>query len=129
MPEQSPTLVRQRLYSLDLMRGFAVLVILVIDMRYFAMPMGELGNPAFPDTDLYGNFSWWFGDILQLYALCGLVVVWFRKLPANRLADYSGLGFHSVLDRRAHGSLSVAATLSPGIGKGSIGSHTRHPLD
>ncbi|MBC8329619.1 MAG: DUF418 domain-containing protein [Planctomycetes bacterium] len=145
----SPTAPNQRLGSLDLLRGFALCGILVINMRYFAMPMAgrALGNPNLPGGDfasadfwswfgssllfedkmmalfstLFGAGIWlmkdrgvflhyrrmfwllaiglfhavllWFGDILTLYALCGMVVVWFRRLPPSLLVV---LGLSSV---------------------------------
>jgi len=137
----APTAPGERLLGLDLVRGFSLLGILVINMRYFAMPMAgrALNNPNLPGgefaaTDfwtwfganllfedkmmalfsvLFGAGIWlmrdrglflhyrrmfwllvigvvhasvlWFGDILTLYALCGMVVVWFRRLPASLL--------------------------------------------
>jgi len=138
---QAPTAPRERLGAVDLLRGFALCGILVINMRYFAMPMAKrlLNDPNHPG-DVFGAadfWSWfgssllfedkmmalfsvlfgagiwlmrdrglflhyrrmfwltligvghavllWFGDILTLYALCGMVVVWFRRLPPSLL--------------------------------------------
>lgn len=137
----APTTPELRFAGLDLVRGFALLGILVINVRYFALPMagGALNHPNQPGGEfaaadfwtwftanllfedkmmalfsiLFGagiwlmkdrglllharRMSWllligvahasllWFGDILTLYALCGLVVVWFRRLPATLL--------------------------------------------
>jgi uncharacterized protein len=136
--------------GLDLVRGFALFGILVINMRYFAMPMAgrALNNPNLPGghfihsdfwswfcsnllfedkmmalfSALFGAGIWlmkdrglflhyrrmfwllligslhaillWFGDILTLYALCGMVVVWFRRLPPSLLVV---LGLSSFL--------------------------------
>lgn len=148
--DSAPTAPGERLAALDLVRGFSLLGILVINVRYFAMPMagGGLNNPNLPGghfgaadfwtwfganvlfedkmmalfSMLFGAGLWlmrdrglflhyrrmfwllliglvhasllWFGDILTLYALCGMVVVWFRRLPASLLIV---LGLSSVL--------------------------------
>jgi len=146
----APTAPRERLGSLDLLRGFALCGILIINMRYFAMPFarGVLNDPNHPGGHfapadfwswlganvlfedkmmalfslLFGAGIWlmrdrglllhyrrmfwllliglthavllWFGDILTLYALCGMVVVWLRRLPASLLIV---LGLSGVL--------------------------------
>ncbi len=148
-PSLAPTAPRERLGGLDLLRGFALCGILVINMRYFAMPMAKrmLNDPNHPGGEyaaadfwswfgssllfedkmmalfsvLFGAGIWlmrgrglflhyrrmfwllligsvhavllWFGDILTLYALCGMVVVWFRRLPPSLLVV---LGLSSV---------------------------------
>lgn len=162
----SPTAPRERFGGLDLLRGFALCGILVINMRYFALPMAgrALQDPNQPDgafaaTDfwswfttsvlfedkmmalfsiLFGAGIWlmqerglllhlrrmgvllaigvahavllWFGDILTLYALCGLVVVLVRRWPPPLLIV---LGLASatfaVAERPVLGLLAEAA--------------------
>jgi len=53
MPEEpSPTAPSERIDSLDVLRGFAILGILLINIRVFAMPEATLSNPT-----AYGDFS------------------------------------------------------------------------
>lgn len=148
--EEGPTPPSERIVSLDALRGFALLGILVINIQVFSMPEVVLFNPtAYGDltgtnyyawlvaevfarqkfitlfTVLFGagvilftesaerksgstfslffrRNSWlvifgllhayvlWYGDILVAYGLCAFFVVFFRELPAYRLAR---LGF------------------------------------
>jgi uncharacterized protein len=50
--EPSPTAPSERIVSLDVLRGFAILGILLINIRVFAMPEATLSNPT-----AYGDFS------------------------------------------------------------------------
>ncbi len=148
--EEGPTPPSERIVSLDALRGFALLGILVINIQVFSMPEAVLFNPtAYGEltganyvawflaevfarqkfitlfTVLFGagvilftesaerksgstfalffrRNSWlvifgllhayvlWYGDILVAYGLCAFFVVFFRDLPAYRLAR---LGF------------------------------------
>lgn len=145
-PEQpAPVAAARRIDSLDVLRGFAVLGILVMNIQSFGLPMAAYMNPTvaggfeganhwiwviehlFADLKFMSIFSmlfgagvvlftsrieakggsalslharrmgWllfigllhgyllWLGDILVLYALCGLAIYWVRKLPAMLL--------------------------------------------
>ncbi len=146
-PERpAPVAAARRIDSLDAMRGFAVLGILIMNIHSFGLPMAAYFNPTvaggfeganywiwviehlFADLKFMSIFSmlfgagvvlftsrieakggsalslharrmgWllfigllhgyllWLGDILVLYALCGLVIYWVRRLPATLLA-------------------------------------------
>ena len=139
--ELSPLRDRGRIASLDVLRGLAMLGILVLNIQAFAMPFSAYGNPLGYGTvegadywvftlsmvlaDMkfmaifsmlfgagmvlfverlletgrpayavhYRRMAWllvigllhayllWYGDILVGYALCGMIVVWCRRLP------------------------------------------------
>ncbi|MEF8780327.1 MAG: DUF418 domain-containing protein [Haloferacaceae archaeon] len=98
-PDPEPTPPSERIVSLDALRGFALLGILVINVRVFAMPEVTLLNPS-----AYGDFSganywiWFLGHVfaekkfITLFsALFGAGVVLFTRskerkgLPARRL--------------------------------------------
>jgi uncharacterized protein len=139
-----PTQSSERIQSLDVLRGFAVLGILVMNIQMFSMVAAAYFNPTaygnleginfwvwflshtFADLKFMGIFSmlfgagvvlmwqraersgrsalglhyrrmfWlmvfgllhahllWFGDILFPYAICGMIIYWFRRLrPLN----------------------------------------------
>ncbi len=141
----APVAAAKRINSLDALRGFAVLGILVMNIHSFGLPMAAYFNPTVAGgfeganywiwvvehllADLkfmsifsmlfgagivlftsriearggsagglhYRRMAWllligllhgyllWLGDILVLYALCGLVIYWARRLPATLL--------------------------------------------
>jgi uncharacterized protein len=135
----------ERIFALDVLRGFAVLGILIINIQSFSMIQAAYLNPS-AFGDLSGNNLWvwilshvfadqkfmtlfsimfgagiilltqrlesrnlksaglyyrrilglfiigilhayllWYGDILVVYALCGILIYLFRKLSAKRL--------------------------------------------
>ena len=142
MTAVKPTIESNRIASIDVLRGLAMLGILVLNIQIFAMPFESYGNAfGFGDVDgsnywvftlsmvladmkfmaifsmLFGagmvlfierlletgrpayaihyrRMAWllvigllhayliWYGDILVGYAICGMVLVWFRRLPA-----------------------------------------------
>ncbi|MEM6792517.1 MAG: DUF418 domain-containing protein [Acidobacteriota bacterium] len=146
-PDQTPTRPSHRIASLDVLRGFALLGILLMNIQSFARPQASYMNPtawgsfsghepilwalvhAVADQKFMTLFSllfgagialmtdrlekrndqasplpmhyWrtflllliglshayllWFGDILVTYALCGFLVVLFRRLEAKNL--------------------------------------------
>lgn len=90
----APTRASDRIPSLDLLRGVALLGILVINIRYFAFPLFARDDPAFPDGTLAtGDFwTWFFGTLFfedKLIALfsilfgAGLVLTVERGLPLH----------------------------------------------
>lgn len=48
----SPTSTKERITSIDVLRGFSIFGILVINIWYFALPLPSINNPT-----LYGDFS------------------------------------------------------------------------
>ncbi len=146
VPPLRPTPPHERSTALDVLRGVAVLGILVMNIRNFGLPLGEFDNPAFPDGDAdplnvgvwaisnvvfedkmiaifsmlfgaglvlmsdrgalsgarravlhYRRMFWlfviglvhayglWYGDILNTYAVCGVVLFPLRRLNATLL--------------------------------------------
>ena len=136
-----PTIESRRIASIDVLRGLAMLGILVLNIQAFSMPFEAYGNPyaygniegsnywvftgAMLLADMkfmaifsmlfgagmvlfidrlqaagrpaysihYRRMAWllvigvlhayllWYGDILVGYALCGMILVWCRRLP------------------------------------------------
>jgi len=150
--QTGPVTEPERIHSLDALRGFALLGILVMNIQAFSMPFSAYPNPTnygdltganfavwllshvFTDQKFMTIFSmlfgagvvlmttrvaargdrparrhyrrmlWlllfgmlhgyllWFGDILFLYAVCGMIVYPFRKLSARKLLIIGLLG-------------------------------------
>lgn len=58
----APVAERERIVSLDVIRGFAVLGILVVNAAYFAAPWQNAFNPSLPPLGVDGDSLWsWFG--------------------------------------------------------------------
>lgn len=65
MTATAPTRPSERIVALDVLRGVALLGILVINIRYFAMPLRALHDPAWPDGSMTNPDFWaWFGGTL-----------------------------------------------------------------
>ncbi len=101
----SPVQAPDRIASLDVLRGFAVLGILIMSIQSFSMIRAAFINPsAFGDLAGVNKWVWiiglvhaylfWYGDILVGYALCGMLFFLFRKARTGRLLF---LGFCSML--------------------------------
>jgi len=149
----SPTRPSKRIIAIDLLRGFALLGILIMNIQSFSMPDAAYFNPMaygdltgvnrwvwslshiFADQKMMSIFSllfgagillfttrveerglsgwkmhyrrnfwllifglvhaylFWIGDILVAYALCGFIVVWFRKLSPRVLVVLGLIAF------------------------------------
>jgi uncharacterized protein len=148
------TAPQDRIQSLDVLRGFAVLGILAVNAPFFAAPWQTAANPTLPPLAIEASTAWswfvphvffefklitlfsmlfgvsvylvggevgekdreavlkrrllwllafglvhatlvWFGDILFVYALCGLLVMPLRSLRARSLL-LIGLGLFAV---------------------------------
>lgn len=63
--EPRPVSEAERIRTLDVLRGLALLGILTINIRYFAIPLRRLNDPAFPGDQLQpGDFwAWLLGNI------------------------------------------------------------------
>lgn len=138
----------ERIRSLDVLRGIAVLGIFLMNMRNFALPLSEFNNPAFPEKPASAADLWcwgvanvlfedkmiaifsmlfgagivvmtaraarplllharrmfwllviglihayglWYGDILNTYAVCGLLLFPFRRARPGVLIGLGAL--------------------------------------
>lgn len=164
MTKSTPVRSRERIVAIDVLRGFAVLGILLMNVQSFSLISAAYFNPTasgyfdgldrwiwigvhvFADTKFITLFSilfgagivlmtaraeeaggspasvhyrrtfwllvigaahaylFWFGDVLVWYALCAVVVFWFRKMRPRRLLI---LGFIA---------LAIGALLSVWVG-------------
>ncbi|MFW6321515.1 MAG: DUF418 domain-containing protein [Halohasta sp.] len=151
--DSGPTPPSERIVSLDVLRGFALLGILIINIWVFSMPFAVLQNPtAYGDLSGANYYAWlfghvfaqekfitlftllfgagiilftrskdeksarrlhirrtvillgiglahayllWYGDVLALYAMCGLVVASMRSGEAKTLIGF-GLAMVAV---------------------------------
>ena len=66
-----PTAPSQRIVSIDVLRGFALLGILASNIRVFAMIYAEVVNPTI-FGDLTGGNCWWF--CLSGFSSCGFLL-------------------------------------------------------
>ena len=102
--DPSPTPPEERMLGLDVLRGFALLGILVINIRVFAMPFTTLNNPTvYASATPYGEFAgvnylvWLVGHIgaerkfITLFTLLfGAGIILFTR----RKADSEVVGLH-----------------------------------
>ena len=58
-PPLGPVKERERIVALDVLRGFALLGIFMVNMQFFAMPFGELISPDFYDGASIGDVLAW----------------------------------------------------------------------
>lgn len=72
-PKATPTQANQRIIMLDVLRGFALLGILIMNIRGFAMPAAAYDNPT-----LWGDFTganrlvWLFGQLFADHKMMNL---------------------------------------------------------
>jgi uncharacterized protein len=150
----APTRPEQRIDSLDVLRGVALLGILVINIRYFAMPLRALNDPAWPGEAMANSDFWawfggtllfedkmialfsilfgagivltakrgvflhlsrqfwlfaiglahafllWHGDVLMIYAVCGILLTLVRRAPAWLLIPIGILSVFGAIGSR-----------------------------
>ncbi|MCF6216021.1 MAG: DUF418 domain-containing protein [Emcibacter sp.] len=66
-------LPRERLVSLDIIRGIAVLGILMVNIAGFALPFAALSNPTIAGVDSCADYyAWYFTDLLITNNMRGL---------------------------------------------------------
>jgi uncharacterized protein len=71
-----PVKVTERVHSLDILRGFAILGILVINIEFFAQPLSKLLNPSLSSNFFGLNYYIWlikefvfFGKLWSIFAM------------------------------------------------------------
>ncbi len=71
-----PVKVSERVHSLDILRGFAILGILVINIEFFAQPLAKLINPSVSNNFTGFNYYIWllkeflfFGKFWSIFAM------------------------------------------------------------
>ncbi len=78
---------RQRIASLDVLRGLAIFGIFMVNMQFFAMPLGELFAPAItPGTPLRDALPWAFTKAFFEYKFISLFSLLFGAGLAVQLA-------------------------------------------
>jgi uncharacterized membrane protein YeiB len=95
----------ERIGSLDVLRGVAVLGILVMNVRDFGMPLRAFDNPAFPDGFTWANFVAWiatnlfFQDkMIAIFSmLFGAGILVFTERAEARGAPVAGLYYRRQL--------------------------------
>jgi len=100
---ESPVGVGDRIESIDVLRGVAVLGILMINIEFFALPMMSFFNPA-----IMGGFSginlwvWKFSNVFFLQKMMAIFSMLFGAglILMYQRADASGRSFGKVYYRR-----------------------------
>ena len=101
MPTLQPTVQQERIQSLDVLRGFAILGILIMNVQSFAMPGAAYLNPM-AYGDLTGPNKWvWilshlFADqkFMTIFSiLFGAGVVLFSESAEKKLGKSAGLHY------------------------------------
>src|SRR5688572_23968248 len=95
----------ERIGSLDVLRGVAVLGILVMNVRDFAMPLRNFDDPAFPYGFTWANFVAWittnllFQDkMIAIFSmLFGAGILVFTERAEARGAPVAGLYYRRQL--------------------------------
>jgi uncharacterized protein len=100
-----PVVGSERIGSIDVLRGVAVLGILVMNVRDFAMPLRAFEDPAFPDGFRWSNFVAWvttdlfFQDkMIAIFSmLFGAGILIFADRAAARGASVPALSYRRHL--------------------------------
>ena len=104
-PRATPVGESERVASIDVLRGVAVLGILVMNVRDFGMPLAAFDNPAFPDGFRWSNFAAWvagnlfFEDkMIAIFSmLFGAGILIFADRAAARGAPVAALSYRRQL--------------------------------
>jgi uncharacterized protein len=104
-PRSGPIGGAERIASIDVLRGVAVLGILVMNVRDFAMPLRAFDDPAFPDGFTWANFVAWAGTnlvfqdkMIAIFSmLFGAGILVFTDRAASRAAPVAGLYYRRLL--------------------------------
>jgi uncharacterized protein len=79
-PRGVPVGEGERIDSIDVLRGVAVLGILVMNVRDFAMPLRAFEAPAFPNGFSWANFVAWVAtDLLFQDKMIASLTYWKRQ--------------------------------------------------
>lgn len=131
--EEGPTPPSERIVSLDALRGFALLGILIINIQVFAMPEIVLFNPtAYGDLTGGNYWVWLFGEVfarqkfITLFTiLFGAGVILFMESAERKSDDASVLFFRRstwlVIFGLAHAYLLWYGDILVGYGLAAFG--------
>jgi len=103
-PRLSPVAATERIQSLDVLRGFAVLGILVMNIRTFAMPPATYFFPgAYGDLEGINYWVWYFSDLffnlkfISIFSMlfgAGIILMHDRASAADR--SWAGLHYRRM---------------------------------
>jgi len=130
-----PVTPPERIASVDVLRGFALFGILLLNITAFGLPNAAFSDPTVAGGPSGVNFAWWFasqvhliwsGDILYGYGVAGLFLFPFRRQSAKFLLAAGlivlALGVpKSVLEGRRLDSLRVRAGQADAAAAGGRG--------
>ncbi|RKD99872.1 DUF418 domain-containing protein [Marinifilum flexuosum] len=87
----APTTLKERIHSLDILRGFALLGILFINIQLFALPNASFANPlVLGEMSELESFSYWLVHVFAELKFMSIFSILFGAgilLFVNRLAD------------------------------------------
>ncbi|NOU59779.1 DUF418 domain-containing protein [Marinifilum caeruleilacunae] len=90
-PHPAPTALKERIRSLDILRGFALLGILFINIQLFSLPNASFANPlVLGEMSSLDHFSYWFVHVFAELKFMTIFSILFGAgmlLFVNRLAE------------------------------------------